>query len=520
MRYLLAAALLAGCSTPLFRRAAPIGAAGAGLASLPVPADPPATFAEKTEMRAGWVVGWRAMTSTASIDAAIDAAQAARLNALFVQVRVSGDAYYRSDLVPRAQALKDQPADFDPLDYALTRAHEKGLKVHAWMNTGVIWRSTEAPTDARHVFNAHPDWILSDESGRPSTPRPDDPAPGYVEENYWINWGHPDAQKHLIAVVTELVDRYPVDGVHFDFVRYPARMGPRTSGVGYDPVSVARFRRDTGLAPAEHTRAWDQWRTDRITEVLTACRDAIKRRRPGADVSAAVLGAWNLAYGRNFTDYRGWLDSGVLDYAVLMSYYKDPLWVRHSALNALERAGGKRVVLGLQLGSAPPERLAREIELSRTLGLRGFALFALDRTESPDLPGYLARLRALAIPDAADARYASAEPLWNRVGVADAAHRRFTGRFFSRTGRTKVVVYPRGLTRLTISIEGRPLRLPPLVPNGLAPLQVDLSADLNPAAREVVANHDFLMAVSADGPPDASAQIFTVDYYDAPSGAP
>ncbi|MFH0922295.1 MAG: family 10 glycosylhydrolase [Fibrobacterota bacterium] len=98
------------------------------------------------------------MISTAAIDGAIDLAQAGGLNTLFVQARISGDAYYLSDFVPRAEALAGQPEEFDPLAYALGRGHDKGLKVHAWVNLGVIWRSSAAvPVDPRHIFTVHPD---------------------------------------------------------------------------------------------------------------------------------------------------------------------------------------------------------------------------------------------------------------------------------------------------------------------------------------------------------------------------
>ena len=122
-----AAAIIAGCaSQPISRAVARtiphpliVLSTGTGLAFEALPEVPPATFNAKREMRAGWIVGWRQMTSTAAIDEAINMAQAAGLNTLFVQVRVNADAYYLSELVARAESLKGQPAAFDPLDYAL-----------------------------------------------------------------------------------------------------------------------------------------------------------------------------------------------------------------------------------------------------------------------------------------------------------------------------------------------------------------------------------------------------------------
>ncbi|MFH0922297.1 MAG: family 10 glycosylhydrolase [Fibrobacterota bacterium] len=164
-----------------------------------------------------------------------------------------------------------------------------------------------------------------------------------------MNWNNPEARKHLAAVVGEIARKYPVDGIHFDFVRYPARMGPGTPGAGYDPVSVKSFQDETGRKPAEHTKEWDEWRARQITSAIRECRGEIKKVRPGTLVSAAVLGAWNLSYGRVFSGYRGWLESDLLDFVVLMSYFKDPVQNWQSVINARETADSRRIVLGLYL---------------------------------------------------------------------------------------------------------------------------------------------------------------------------
>lgn len=481
-------------------------------AAADIPAQPPTTFDEKREMRAGWIVGWRQMTSTAAIDESLALAEAAGLDTVFAQVRVNADAYYRSDLAPRAETLANQPADFDPLAYVLKRGHEKGLKVHVWLNTGVVWRSSSTvPVDPRHLFNAHPDWVLRDAAGKLSHPGADDPQPGYIEENYWLNWNHPEVKKHLVAVVSELVKRYAVDGVHFDFVRYPGRMGPKTSGAGYDALSVKQFRAATGKEPAEFTREWDEWRFARVTGVLKACRDEIKRVRPGTPVSAASLAAWNLAYGRAVTGYRRWLKDDVLDFVVLMSYFPDATQIWQSVINARETADSRRVVVGLYLPVLSPQAAARQLVFSREQGLKGFSLFPLDAVDLPQPKPYLEKLRALAIPPKSDERYLDREPLWNRVALLTDERRKVSLRFFSRTGNTRLVVYPRGATRLDFSIGDKAFA--PLVPAGDAPLAVDLTPWLKPFERQVAANHDFTLTISMEGPPEAFASVFTVDSY-------
>src|SRR5512138_3499251 len=85
----------------------------------------------RAEVRGLWVVR-TALVSAQELDRVVDAAAEAGFNALFVQVRGRGDAFYRSSLVPRSPLLEPQPDDFDPLARLLARAHARRLKVHAW----------------------------------------------------------------------------------------------------------------------------------------------------------------------------------------------------------------------------------------------------------------------------------------------------------------------------------------------------------------------------------------------------
>src|SRR5262245_51775245 len=85
------------------------------------------------EMRGLWVVR-TGLVSPEAVDRVVDEAARAGFNALFVQVRGRGDAFYASYLVPRSELLRGQRADFDPLGRLLARARERGLQVHAWVN--------------------------------------------------------------------------------------------------------------------------------------------------------------------------------------------------------------------------------------------------------------------------------------------------------------------------------------------------------------------------------------------------
>src|SRR4030095_11429160 len=110
------------------------------------------------EVRALWVVR-SSLTSPEKIHKMVESAKTAGFNTLIVQVRGRGDAYYRSRWEPRATELKDQPAEFDPLAVTIAAAHQRGLKVHAWLNTSLLANLDALPEDPNHVFTKHPAWF-------------------------------------------------------------------------------------------------------------------------------------------------------------------------------------------------------------------------------------------------------------------------------------------------------------------------------------------------------------------------
>ena len=110
------------------------------------------------EVRGVWVVR-TALQSPQGVDAAIDEAQRAGANAVFVQVRGRGDAFYASSLVVRSDLLAGQPATFDPLDRAIARARARGLAVHAWFNV-LLTANFGQRLPPEHVIARHPEWVM------------------------------------------------------------------------------------------------------------------------------------------------------------------------------------------------------------------------------------------------------------------------------------------------------------------------------------------------------------------------
>ncbi|HEX8558193.1 MAG TPA: family 10 glycosylhydrolase [Pyrinomonadaceae bacterium] len=311
----------------------------------------------RTEYRAFWVDTFNTnLNNHADVLAVVGNAKAAKANALFVQVRRRGDSWYLNSLEPLGDRTPIQ-AGFDPLQDVIETAHAEGMEVHAFVIMAAVWGRAPnlfPPESPDHVFNRHggfnpatntiaqgPDnWLT-----RTLLP---DGAAGVTYQghrfgsDFWVDFGHPDAAKYTVDVVTQLVRNYDVDGLHLDRIRYPeigvTGQTPSTgASVGYNQTSVERFQRVNNLPagsppPAQNNAAWSQWRRDQVTNVVRRVYLEALAVKPQLKVSAALIAfggisntndaTWNSAeaYWRVYQDWRAWTQEGILDIAIPMVY--------------------------------------------------------------------------------------------------------------------------------------------------------------------------------------------------------
>lgn len=240
----------------------------------------------------------------------------ANFNMLFFQVRGNGDAYYTPGLEPWGNLLTGtlgEDPGWDPLEFALDLAHERGLELHAWFNTFPVWRGRTPPplTQPPSPYLVHPEWVVNDSAGNPM-PLSDH----YVS----FSPGVPAAQEHIINVVTDVARRYDIDGVHFDYIRYPE--GAPDSGYSHDAISVARFESPHGN-PLQ--LEWHDWQREQLTHFVSRAYNAITHEKSWLKVSASVIGSytsggWN-AYHVVYQDPRRWTELDKIDFIIPMIYW-------------------------------------------------------------------------------------------------------------------------------------------------------------------------------------------------------
>lgn len=338
-------------------------------------------------VRGVWVTRWE-YHSPESVTALISRAAVLGLTDIFFQVRGRADAFYRSELEPWGEELAGRlglDPGWDPLEVAVREAHSRGLRLHAWINTFPIWSGDRPPpaTDPLHVYLAHPEWIEANRYGE--TQRLGNRF-GYVSASP----GNREVQDHIQAVVMDIVNRYQVDGVHFDYIRLPDQ------DYSYDATSRGRF-----LAESRY-ETYMEWQTGQITGMLERIAASARARRPDLILTAAIVNHYRRAVSIFAQDPVAWTSSGALDYVIPMAYTSSPAEFAAMVEGYRIMLPGEKMAMGINLGEMPdsPTTAAAQVRRSLTTGTRGHVFFSLndlDRLGSQtgdrgDLYGYLEEL--------------------------------------------------------------------------------------------------------------------------------
>lgn len=319
-----------------------------------------------------WVTRWD-YRSAGDVDRIIADAAALGATDLLWQVRGQGDAFYPSDLEPWGQELlADLPAGtgdpgFDPLARAVQRAHDSGLRIHAWLNVMPLWKGPTPPRASTHPWTLHPEWRLRDERGHPQP----------LGESYVIaNPALESVQDHIVAVCRDLTDRYQLDGLHLDYVRFIPPTGDQAGRYPRDTRTMSLFRRSTGRVSVqlhEDDAAFRSWMRDRITHLVGRIRTEAIDPHPGMTLTAAVWRRPDIARETYLQDAVAWLDAGTIDAAMPMIYTDDDGRFEQDLHAWRQAAPGARIMPGIGVYKHRPSQTPTQI--AAVAGSDGFALF-------------------------------------------------------------------------------------------------------------------------------------------------
>ncbi len=243
----------------------------------------------------------------------LDQHQQAGINAVMVQIRTNGDAFYPSELAPWAEWLTGRQGKmpdpyYDPMVFMIAECRKRGIEFHAWFNPyRAVSNVNTSVLDAKHVAVKHPEWLLPYGTLRVLDP------------------GNPEVIKHVTQVVMEVANKYDIDGVHFDDYFYPY---PSTGLVLNDSATYAKNPRGI-LKKAD-------WRRDNVNLLIKAISDSLKTVKPWVKFGISPFGIWQNkstaqpsgsatggleSYNDIYCDSRYWLQNALIDYIAPQIYW-------------------------------------------------------------------------------------------------------------------------------------------------------------------------------------------------------
>ena len=332
-----------------------------GCESLSLPHGRPVT-------RAIWVTRFDYKTA-ADVEKVVQSCQEAGCNTILFQVRGNATAFYRSSYEPWAEQFNFTDPGFDPLQVALDAAHGRNMKLVAWVNVVPAWWGTTAPASAKQIYNKKPEWAWYDKSGG-RQPLADK---FYVSLNPCL----PEVRDYLVKVMEDIVGRYPIDGLHLDYIRFPNEpAGGNAKPADYprDRQTVGLFTAETGKTPEASPAEWDKWRTDQITSLVRDIRRMVKGYKPYLEISAAVGAVPEDAKKLHFQDVKTWIKEDLVDVVYPMNYTRDAKTFEDRVALWKDFAGSKTVVMGVRIDDNVELDRAQLDSVLHTF--RGYSIFA------------------------------------------------------------------------------------------------------------------------------------------------
>lgn len=286
-------------------------------AAMAAPTKP--TQAPTEEFRGAWVatvdnIDWPSRkglpTSKAreELRRIIQRAADANLNALLFQVRPMADALYKSPFEPWSEFLTGSQGlapdeDWDPLAFAVSECHRRGVQLHAWFNPFRAWHSVaKSAPSAKHVTIRHPEFVRT-----------------YGKQK-WLDPGDPRAQDYAMRAIMDVVYRYDIDGVHIDdyFYPYPIKGTPFPDASTYKMYGKGQTK--------------EAWRRQNVDRFVQRMYQSVHKANPKLLVGISPFGIYRPnvpagvkssidQYADLYADPKKWLQKGWCDYMTPQIYW-------------------------------------------------------------------------------------------------------------------------------------------------------------------------------------------------------
>lgn len=234
-------------------------------------------------------------------------------NAIIVQIRTAGDAFYPTDNAPWSKYLIGQEEQVNPeynniLTWMIKEAHVRGFEFHAWLNPyrASIDDNIDQLSKNHDIFK-YPEWMVK------------------YGNKYYYNPGIPSVKNHLTKIINEVIVNYNVDAIHFDDYFYPYKIKGETFN---DTQIFEKYKLPN--------QTIESWRRSNVDSLVKNVHNAILKNKPWIHFGISPFGVWK----NKDTDVKGsdtktgqttfddlyadpllWMKKGWIDYIVPQIYW-------------------------------------------------------------------------------------------------------------------------------------------------------------------------------------------------------
>ena len=234
-------------------------------------------------------------------------------NAVIFQARPQADALYQSYLEPWSYFLSGEVGKapspwYDPLQFWIDAAHDRGMELHVWLNPYRAHHTTGGEVGPKSLVSTHPELMVRLKNGM-----------------WWMDPSKKTTQDHSSAIVMDILKRYDVDGIHFDDYFYP--YASYNGGLDFpDAESYQRYLNTGGKLSKS------DWRRAAVNGFVKRIYEEIKAEKPEVKFGISPFGIWRPGFPESITgmdqyeelyaDAKLWLNEGWIDYFAPQLYWK------------------------------------------------------------------------------------------------------------------------------------------------------------------------------------------------------
>lgn len=331
--------------------------------------------AHPVENRAVWYRS--SEKSDAEVRAVVEKMKLLGINTVYLETWYNGSfvGFSENELIKHCTAN----GSYDAMDGFVRICHENGIEVHAWVQNFFIG-TVEAQEQANMALaNAYPDW-LKDKNGKNTF--------FYSASNtnfIFLNPYDKEVRSFLIDFYKEMLEKYDIDGIHLDYIRFPElNYGKTDFGYNENIVTAWQIENATTVNPATLTsgalyQSWLKFRQDIINSFVKEVYEMIKAEDPDTWLTAAVYPGIPSIKNDIFQDCANWVENGYVDELFSMSYGADNAYVSNNASKFVTLSGNKCFYsTGISaFGETVPMNFALQMTEVRQTGADGVAIFSL-----------------------------------------------------------------------------------------------------------------------------------------------